>query len=200
MTKRSFAVLIAFLLLVCSFASFCLCGCGADVIELSPEEEAQWEARQIDLYRDVVLSDFSAETLDGKTVGFEDCFAGNKITMINIWGTFCSSCIEEMPEIVKAYNELPDKTNIITICTDAGDSEKNLKFAREVMDKVDAQFLTIIPDEQLKTDLTDRTDCFPTTIFVDETGKTVGTPYMGNCEKEGYLEAIRECMKAVEHQ
>ena len=178
-----------------------LCGCCCDdAIVLSPEEEAQWQERQNDLFKEVVISEFSAQTLDGRTVDFEDCFAGNKITMVNIWGTFCSSCIEEMPEIVATYNELPEGTGLITICTDAGDSAKKTKFATKVMDNVGAAFLTIIPDDSLKSALTNRVDCFPTTIFVDETGKIIGTPHMGDCNKEAYLNAIKERVQVVEQQ
>ena len=46
-----------------------------------------------------VTADVAFETtdLDGNTVNSADLFAASKLTMINIWGTFCGPCISEMP-------------------------------------------------------------------------------------------------------
>ena len=42
---------------------------------------------------------FSAKDIDGKNVS-EAIFADSKITMVNVWGTFCGPCIREM-----SYNQ-----------------------------------------------------------------------------------------------
>ena len=57
---------------------------------------------------DAVLS-FETVDLDGNTVKSEDLFAQNKVTMINLWGTYCGPCIAEMPEIEKMYQEFSSK-------------------------------------------------------------------------------------------
>ena len=41
---------------------------------------------------------FSAKDIDGKNVS-EAVFADSKITMVNVWGTFCGPCIREMPDL-----------------------------------------------------------------------------------------------------
>ena len=41
---------------------------------------------------------FSAKDIDGKNVS-EKVFADSKITMVNVWGTFCGPCIREMPDL-----------------------------------------------------------------------------------------------------
>ena len=43
---------------------------------------------------------FSATDMNGSPVTSE-IFAKNKVTMLNIWGTFCGPCIREMPDLVK---------------------------------------------------------------------------------------------------
>ena len=51
---------------------------------------------------------FTTEDLDGNKITNE-LFADNKITMINIWGTFCGPCIREMPELAKLSEDYKSK-------------------------------------------------------------------------------------------
>ena len=46
----------------------------------------------------------SFETTDTKgNKVTEKIFADKEITMVNVWGTFCGPCINEMPELQKIY-------------------------------------------------------------------------------------------------
>ncbi len=45
-----------------------------------------------------ILSSFSATDLDGNAVD-ESIFSSSKLTMVNIWATFCGPCIGEMPDL-----------------------------------------------------------------------------------------------------
>ena len=45
----------------------------------------------------------------------EKIFADKDITMVNVWGTFCGPCINEMPELQKIYESLPKNANLIGI-------------------------------------------------------------------------------------
>lgn len=159
---------------------------GGDVIELTPEEEALWMEEQNRRYENIDLSGFSAVTVDGEKVTSE-LFAKHTITMINIWTTDCSSCIAEMPELEKLYQNCPEWLNVISICADAADGEHEQKLAKKIAKKEGLTFKVLVPDEVLKSELTDRTTVFPTTIFVDSTGKTVGGIYSGADEYEGFL-------------
>ena len=51
---------------------------------------------------------FSGSDLNGNPVTIE-IFAENKVTMLNIWGTFCGPCIREMPDLAKLNKENKDK-------------------------------------------------------------------------------------------
>ena len=41
---------------------------------------------------------FTATDMSGAAIT-SDIFAKNKVTMVNIWGTFCGPCIREMPDL-----------------------------------------------------------------------------------------------------
>lgn len=47
---------------------------------------------------------FTATDFKGNPVTSE-IFAKNKLTMVNIWGTFCGPCIREMPDLARINEE-----------------------------------------------------------------------------------------------
>lgn len=169
----------------------------SDVVVLSEEEEKKQQQMETEQFKDVDLSGFKTTDLNGNKVT-SDLFSKNKLTMVNIWATWCGPCIDEMPEISKLYNELPIGTNVISICTDAGDDEDSLYTAKEVMNKSNSKFKTLIPDVVLKKNLTDGIQVFPTTIFIDSKGKVVGSPHFGEPTAEGFKKSIDEHLKLVE--
>ena len=50
---------------------------------------------------------FSTTDLEGNTVT-NDIFSQADLTVVNFWGTFCNPCINEMPELAKWNEEMPD--------------------------------------------------------------------------------------------
>lgn len=61
--------------------------------------------------------------LDGNPVS-GDIFADNTLTMINIWGSFCNPCIEEMPMLEQMNGDLKEKNvAIIGVLGDAAGSD-----------------------------------------------------------------------------
>ncbi|WP_042272422.1 TlpA family protein disulfide reductase [[Clostridium] dakarense] len=169
----------------------------SDVIVPTDEEIKEQQQKEIEQFKNIDLKGFKTKDINGEEVT-SDIFSKYKLTMINIWSTWCSSCIAEMPEIAKLYKELPKDTNIISICTDAGDGSEYLDLAKDVMKKSKADFKTLIPDEFLKKNLTDDIQVFPTTIFVDSEGKVVGTPHFDEQTGEAYRKSIIDRLKLVE--
>ncbi len=158
-------------------------------IVLTPEQEQSENRKVSEQFRNVDLNGFAAKSIDGATVT-SNIFKDYDITMINIWATFCGPCIEEMPGIAKLYNDRPQKSNIISICVDAGDNSRRLSTAKKIMKNSGAAFVTLIPDDVLKNKLTDSIKVFPTTIFVDSKGQTVGDPHFGDRDEKSYRSSI----------
>lgn len=186
-------ILSVFILL----AGFILIKGPSDPIILTAEEAAEEERQQTILYSTVDLSGFDTVTLTGDKVT-SDLFKDYKITMINLWTTDCSPCIEEMPDIAKLYDSKPEGSNIISICIDTVDDEKAVKFATKVMKDAGANFMTLIPDEVLQNTLTNQTRVYPTTIFVDSNGKVVGSPHFGANNEEAYRKSILDRIAIVD--
>ena len=60
---------------------------------------------------------FTAKDLDGNEVD-QSVFANAKLTMMNIWATFCGPCINEMPELGELAAEGGTDYQIIGVCAD----------------------------------------------------------------------------------
>jgi thiol-disulfide isomerase/thioredoxin len=161
----------------------------SDPIVLSEEEEIAFENEQITIYQDIELKGFNTVDLDGNDVD-DSIFTNYDLTMINLWYTGCSPCIEEMPDIQKVKDTVSNNINVITICNE--EKSKYVKMAKKIMNEEAAGVQTLIPDEVLNDQLMNRTTCFPTTIFVDNQGKIVGNVFNQERTSEGYLNAIDE--------
>lgn len=73
-----------------------------------------------------VFESFTAQDLDGNQVD-ETIFEDAELTMINVWGTFCTPCLEEMPDLAELNREYQEKgVQIIGICSDTINADKEL--------------------------------------------------------------------------
>lgn len=135
---------------------------------------------------------FNTVTLDGDTVT-EKIFAAKKITVVNIWGTFCPPCIEEMPELGEMARNLPDNAQIIGFVIDASERFTEIQQAQEILREANADFVNIIPDENL-TKFMANVEAVPTTIFVNSRGEVVGKAILG-ADVDGYKDELEKLLR-----
>ena len=79
-----------------------------DTEALSPEETAGSEKA------DVSIGEFTMQDVDG-TEYTETMFEDYELTMVNIFATWCTPCINEIPDLEKLRNEMTDKLSLIHI-------------------------------------------------------------------------------------
>lgn len=142
------------------------------------------------------MEKFTSKDIAGNEVN-QDIFKDYDVTMVNVWATWCKYCIQEIPEIEALYEELPEKTNILTICTDM-DTQKDL--AKELLDKTGAKFTTIASCEEIEKNVLEYVTGYPTTFFVNSKGKVIGKLQIGTPAEEGkikdaYMEILKEVME-----
>jgi len=131
------------------------------------------------------LASFRATTLDGKPVD-ESIFADNQLTMINIWATFCGPCLREMPELGELSESYQNRgVQIVGIVADAGvpgaDSfMSQVELARQLVQQTGANYLHLLPSDDLIKAKLATVSSVPETIFVDSKGNLVGESYIGS--------------------
>ena len=86
---------------------------------------------------------FETTDLDGKPVKSEDIFKDHKITMVNVWATWCHNCIGEMTELGEMAGRLKDKgVAVVGICMDA---DEQLEECREILKEHNVDYLNLMP-------------------------------------------------------
>lgn len=136
---------------------------------------------------------FEAKTIDGRKID-SSIFNNSKLTMVNIWATYCGPCIDEMPDLQELYDEvMDDDINVIGIIADTPDPDTE-SVARKIIDNNGVMYENIIPDERLINGLLKDITGVPTTIFVDDQGNIVGEHIVGSRSKEDYKTLIEETL------
>ena len=71
------------------------------------ETETRWESdAPIGYEVGQQLADFSAECMDGSTFRLADC--RGKVVFLNLWATWCTPCVQELPHFNTLYQEKED--------------------------------------------------------------------------------------------
>lgn len=140
-----------------------------------------------------VFGEFTAVTLDGVDID-QNVFAEADLTMVNLWGTFCGYCIEEMPALGELSREYKDQGfQIVGILTDV--TEPNQEEAVGIVEKTKADYTHILISESLSPSVAGVP--LPTTVFLDKDGNNVGEIYAGAKDKASWDAIIQEMLKKV---
>ena len=138
---------------------------------------------------------FETTDLDGNAVTSAALFAGHKVTMINIWATWCDPCKNELPELEEFAKELAGKDcQIIGICEDTSYDDTAAAEAKEILAKAGVTYTNIKATDEMLEMMT----CLamPTSYFVDSEGHVLTMPVRG-ADFEKYRERIEEALKIV---
>ena len=122
---------------------------------------------------------FQTEDVYGNEVGPE-IFTQNKVTVVNIWGTYCGPCIEEMPELEEWYQDelaAGSGVGIVGIPIDVDSSTAYM--AIDVMDDTGVTYPNLIVDDGLYEMFCQDLYCVPTTFIVDSNGEIIAGPIEG---------------------
>lgn len=144
------------------------------------------------------IGQFQALDLDGNEVTSE-IFQDYDLTLINIWATWCSPCIAELPALGELAKELKDQgVQIIGIVADVVDpatgeiDQEALELAKWIRERTGIEYTILLPDDVLLEGLMSGMTGYPETSFVDQDGRFVTEPMLGAHSKEEWLEIIRE--------
>lgn len=126
-------------------------------------------------------------------------FQNSKITMVNVWATFCQPCVEEMPEIVKLNKESTGDYQTLGIAIDTlyGSMENQVK-AKEILQSSEAKFLNITPTIEFAQSHYQDFQSVPTTFFVDNEGKVIGPVRLGAGSYKDYKNLIEQTLLSIE--
>lgn len=141
---------------------------------------------------DKKFPEFSAKTVSGEDIS-SDVFKESKLTVVNVWGSWCGPCVQEIPELQKLYESMKDKdVNVIGLAQDAG---TDLDAVKEIIDKNKVTYQNIVP-EGATEDFVMSIMAFPTTFFVDSDRNIVGV-IQGNRNLEAFTAAVEGVLEKL---
>ena len=140
--------------------------------------------------------EFTTENLALESVD-SSIFGEKDLTVLNVWGTFCGPCIQEMPELGEWQRNLPDNVQIIGLVADVAGKEDadHIELANTILDKTNAHFTNIIPNNDF-AELLSGVVGVPTTFFINKEGKIVGKPIVG-AQVPKYKAFVEEYLKTL---
>ena len=144
---------------------------------------------------------FETTDLDGNPVDSADIFGNAKITMVNLWGTYCGPCINEMPGLEELNQRLAEKDcAIIGIVVDIRNPEDTglIETAKEIIEDTGVTYPNLLPWDGL--DITLRAQFIPTTYFIDANGKLVGEAAVGARGADEYEALLDEALESINEQ
>lgn len=143
------------------------------------------------------LPNFTAKDQDGNPFTNED-IAKNDATVINLWFTGCSACIEEMDEVNDLADELKkeDGVDFVSMCTDVNYDESTKEaYERIIKDKKPTYKALAVDYEGEMKDYLENIFVYPTTIVVDKNGNIIGDPIEGTLVSKDQQEKLKENIK-----
>ena len=145
---------------------------------------------------------FETTGIDGKTYT-EEVFSDYDLTLVNIFTTWCSPCVQEIPELQKLYEEMKEKgVGVAGVVLDAADENGNqdedaVKKAGILQEKTKAEYPFLIPDSTMLNGRLKGINAFPETFFVDKNGNIVGDTYTGSHSLDEWKEIVEKELKNV---
>ena len=147
------------------------------------------------------LSNLQTMDIDGKEFSGKD-FSDYDLTMVNVFATWCSPCVQEIPDLAEIQKEMKDKgVNIVGVVTDTvdqtGENQEALEKAKLIRERGKAEYPFLIPDKSNFNGRLSGIQAFPETFFVDKKGQIVGETYSGSHNKKAWLEIIEKELAKV---
>lgn len=176
---------------------------GENSSEVSAEEASSDEVwnlvapLELDYYEEGEgpVFEFTAVNLEGEEVD-QSIIQGNKVTMVNVWATFCYPCLSEMPDLGKLAADYADEGfGIVGVVTDVqqGDDEMVAEAADIVADTGAAYPHLAVSDSLINAILRD-VQYVPTTYFVDENGACIARAVVGSNSYDRWAATVEELL------
>lgn len=144
------------------------------------------------------IPDISTVSLYGETVVGSELL-GEKLTVMNVWATWCPPCVAELPDLSKVSEDYLDKgVRIVGIMQDGVTEmleldEKIINDGKTLLEKSNVKYTVILPEEKIMEKFISRMQYFPTTFFLDSEGNVIKT-VIGSKSEDEWREKIDETL------
>ncbi len=142
------------------------------------------------------------EDMEGNTYT-QDMFSDYSLTMVNVFTTWCTPCINEIPDLEKLRNEMADQgVNVVGIALDAIDATGSadgeaVEKAKLLAEQTGVTYPFLIPDAGYLNGRLMGINAVPETFFVDKDGNIVGETYTGSRSLDEWKSVVEQELQEV---
>jgi len=141
---------------------------------------------------------FDTQDLEGKQVT-SNILQKAKVTMVNIWATWCPPCKAELPDIGRLAKKYKAKGGqIIAICSDVTDEDISaLEDAKDIIADAECDEVIVLRKNKTLDSIFANIRAFPTTIFFDSQGNVIAPIIVGGRSEQEFARTFDECLAKV---
>ncbi len=202
--KKRKNILSALLCGICCIALLGGCGEPSDMAAENPADASVAEDTQAgaEPAGGESLGEFSMEDMEGNTYT-QDMFSDYSLTMVNVFTTWCTPCINEIPDLEKLRNEMADQgVNVVGIALDAIDATGSadgeaVEKAKLLAEQTGVTYPFLIPDAGYLNGRLMGINAVPETFFVDKDGNIVGETYTGSRSLDEWKSVVEQELQEV---
>lgn len=149
------------------------------------------------------LGEFTTQDINGNEYT-QDMFADHDLTLVNIFATWCSPCVAEMPELEELHRQMADQGVqavgfvLDVLNEEGGIVQEDLERARELVERTGVTYPILLSDATCLNGRLTGIEAIPETFFVDQDGNVVGGTYVGSGSLEDWLEVVEQELAALE--
>lgn len=197
MNKKHKALLV---FLVLSLAQLCGCGGKSDEAPTETTSESEAVSKPADSAEPSsegetgpIFITFEGTDLEGNPVT-QEIFSQSRLTMVNVWATYCNPCLNEMPglgELAVEYD--PSEFQIIGIVSDVMEGEDQA-LVESLVQETGAAYPHLLANDSIGQAILSSVSAVPTTFFFDGDGAYLGG-MVGSAEKEQWEEIIHDLLE-----
>ena len=164
---------------------------AADMKEAAPKAEFFAPVEWVDPLIGRELR-FETTDLDGNPVRSEELFAQHKVTMLNIWATWCGPCKGELRELGEIDRRVQEENCAIVGILHDADDEETIALGKELLAENGAGYLNLKLPENLEE--LGIIGGFPTSVFVDSSGVIIA-PVINGAAVSLYEPGFRQLLE-----
>ena len=136
----------------------------------SSDSEEQANTGKLSLETLEKIPKFASVDMNGNEITNE-VFSEYKLTLVNLWGTWCSPCVAEMPNLQKLYEKYGNQgLNIIGVTEDATGNED---LVQQIVETQGVTYTILYPDAQFYDDFVALCFTDPSSLLVDSEGNVL---------------------------
>ena len=141
------------------------------------------------------VGNFTTQDVNKNTVT-QDIFKEHELTMVNVFATWCSPCVAEMPDLEKLHQQMKDKNVgvvgvVLDVLNEKGEIvDEDMERAQLLVKKTGVTYPVLLPDSTYFNGRLTGIEALPETFFVDKNGKIVGESYSGSGGLEDWIEVV----------